>query len=233
MTEPGTKSWRGVQLELLRRINEREWAPGSLVPNEVDLAEEFGCARTTVNRAMRELADAGLLDRRRKAGTRVTRHPISRVVLDIPIIRLEVEQRNAEWRQSLLEKTTCIPPASITSRLGLDKNTIMLHVRSLHYADNHAFLHEDRWMNMEALPGVEAVDFAATSSNEWLIENAPYTTGDISFSAMNAENTLAELLETPAGTAVFVVDRITWNKDEPITSVRLSYAPGYRMNTKI
>ncbi|POF29108.1 GntR family transcriptional regulator [Roseibium marinum] len=233
MREPDTKSWRGVQTELLRRINEREWTPGSLVPNEIELAQEFGCARTTVNRAMRELADAGLLDRRRKAGTRVALHPISRIVLDIPIIRLEVEQRNAEWRQNLLEKTSCVPPASITSRLGLDSKTTMLHVRSLHYADNHPFLHEDRWMNIDALPGVETVDFAAISANEWLIQNAPYTTGDIAFTAMNANKDIAEILEAVEGVAIFVVDRITWNKGEPITCVRLSYAPGYRMNTKI
>lgn len=233
MTKIATNSWRGVQLELLRRISEREWLPGSSVPNETDLAEEFGCARTTVNRAMRELADAGLLDRRRKAGTRVALHPISRVILDIPIIRLEVEQRNAAWRQRLIERTIRVPPVRITSKLGLDRDTRMLHVRSLHFADNHPFLHEDRWMNIDALPGVEKADFSAISSNEWLIQNAPYTTGDISFSAMNADRDVADILEADEGAAIFVVDRITWNKDVPITSVRLSYAPGYRMNTKI
>lgn len=233
MKQVQTKSWRGIHAELLRRINEREWLPGSIVPNEVDLAKEFGCARTTVNRAMRELADAGLLDRRRKAGTRVALHPISRVILDIPIIRLEVEQRNATWRQSLLEKTICTPPALIAGKLGLDKNTPMLHVRSLHFADSHSFLHEDRWINIDALPDAIDADFTATSSNEWLIENAAYTNGDIAFSAMNADGEIAELLETSEGVALFIVDRITWNKSVPITAVRLSYAPGYRMNTKI
>lgn len=233
MSEIDTNSWRGVQLELLRRINEREWAPGSLVPTEAELAEEFGCARTTVNRAMRELAAQGLLDRRRRAGTRVALHPTSRIVLDIPIIRLEVEQRNAEWRQSLIERAVCVPPIAVTSRLDLAKDAKMLHVRSLHLADNHPFLLEDRWMNIDALPGVEKVDFAATSANEWLIQNAPYTTGDIAFSAANADKDMSQMLETPEGSAIFVVDRITWNKDVPITSVRLSYAPGYRMNTKI
>lgn len=233
MTQPRTKSWRGIHAELLRRINEREWLPGSIVPNEVDLAEEFGCARTTVNRAMRELASAGLLDRRRKAGTRVALHPISRVILDIPIIRLEVEQRNASWRQSLLEQSTCIPPTRITSKLGLAQNTRMLHVRSLHFADSHPFLYEDRWINIDALPDALKADFSTTSSNEWLIENAAYTNGDIAFSATNAHGEIAELLDTQEGAALFVVDRITWNKQAPITSVRLSYAPGHRMNTKI
>lgn len=233
MTQVDTNSWRGVHLELLRRINEREWPPGSAVPNEADLAAEFGCARTTVNRAMRELAEAGLIDRKRKAGTRVALHPISRVVLDIPIIRLEVEQRNAQWRYGLLSQAMEVAPARITSRLGLPSEAKLLHVESVHFADNHPFLHEDRWINPAAVTGIEDVDFAAVSANEWLIQNAPYTGGDIAFSASNADRALAELLEASEGAALFVVDRITWDKDQPVTAVRLSYAPGYRMNTRI
>lgn len=233
MKDTEAMSWRRVHGELLRRINEREWPPGSAVPNEADLAEEFGCARATVNRAMRELASAGFLDRRRRAGTRVADHPASRIVLDIPIIRLEVEQRNAEWRHTLLEAAIRIPPASVTARLGLKRTARMRHVRSLHFADNHPFLLEDRWINIDAVPAAKTADFAATSSNEWLIRNAPYTAGDIAFSAANADKELAQMLEAAEGAAIFVVDRITWNKDVPITSVRLSYAPGYRMNTKI
>lgn len=233
MSEIDTNSWRGIHLELLRRINEREWPPGSAVPNEADLAAEFGCARTTVNRAMRELADAGLINRRRKAGTHVALHPTSRVVLDIPIIRLEVEQRDAQWRYGLLSQEILAAPARITSRLGLERGTPMLHISSVHFANSHPFLHEDRWINPTAVPGVETVDFATVNANEWLIQNAPYTSGDIAFSAMNADEALAELLEAPEGAAVFVVDRITWNKNEPVTAVRLSYAPGYRMHTRL
>ena len=226
-------SWRNVHLELLRRIKERQWPPGSVVPNEAHLATEFGCARTTVHRAMRELAEAGLIDRKRKAGTRVALHPISRVVLDIPIIRLEVEQRNAEWSYGLLKQEVRAAPASVTTRLGLERHTRMLHITSMHFADNHPFLHEDRWINIGAIPAVAKVDFAAVSANEWLIQNALYTSGDISFSASNADKELSDLLETAEGTAIFVVDRITWNNDIPITAVRLSYAPGYRLNTRI
>jgi len=226
-------SWRSIHLELLRRINEREWPPGSVVPNEADLAAQFGCARTTVHRAMRELAEAGLIDRKRKAGTRVALLPISRVVLDIPIIRLEVEQRNAEWSYGLIRQVVQAAPPSVTSRLGLERGTRMLHITSVHFADNHPFLHEDRWINIDALPELASVDFSRVSANEWLIQNAPYTSGDIAFSASNADADLAEALQASEGAALFVVDRITWNRGVPITVVRLSYAPGYRMNTKI
>ena len=61
-------NWQSVHDEVLRRIHTRQWKPGDLIPKEVELAEQLGCARATVNRALRELATEGFLDRRRKAG---------------------------------------------------------------------------------------------------------------------------------------------------------------------
>ena len=86
-------TWQDVQREVLGRIQNRVWKPGDIIPNEVDLAKEFGCARATVNRALQAVADSGLLDRRRKAGTRVAVNPVRKATLEIPIIRQEIEQR--------------------------------------------------------------------------------------------------------------------------------------------
>ena len=47
------------------RITDGEWAPGAMMPGETDLAEEYGCSRTTVNRALQKLAEDGLIERKR------------------------------------------------------------------------------------------------------------------------------------------------------------------------
>ncbi len=44
---------------------------GTLLPNELDLAEHFAVSRSTVRAAMRELQASGLVSRRKSAGTRV------------------------------------------------------------------------------------------------------------------------------------------------------------------
>ena len=51
-------SYREVKADILRQITQGDLAPGSAMPNEVDLAETYGCARATVNRAMQELVSA-------------------------------------------------------------------------------------------------------------------------------------------------------------------------------
>ncbi|MDJ0951192.1 MAG: FadR/GntR family transcriptional regulator [Alphaproteobacteria bacterium] len=55
-----------------QRIRSGEWPPGTQLPPERELAEQFGTARNTVRRALAELEDAGRIMRHVGRGTFVT-----------------------------------------------------------------------------------------------------------------------------------------------------------------
>ncbi|MCB2083917.1 MAG: UTRA domain-containing protein [Sphingomonadaceae bacterium] len=231
MTAAEFRSWQSVQEEVLRRINSREWKPGELIPNEAELSVEFGCARATVNRALRGLAEAGLLDRRRKAGTRVALHPVRKATLDIPIIRHEVENRGQAYRYSLLSRTLKEPPADIRAKMQLPVGPRLLHVEGLHLANGNPHIFEDRWINPQVVREAEKADFSHISPNEWLVHNVPFHGGDIAFTAVDATPREAEILGCRGGQALFIIERNTWNDQGVITTVRLACAPGYRLHT--
>ena len=226
-------TWQSIQAEISRKISDRIWLPGETVPKEIDLAKHFGCSRGTINRAMRELAEVGLVDRKKKAGTKVALNPVRKAKLDIPVIRLDVEGRGAEYRHIMIDQKIAPAPAVIASKLGIEIKTQMLKLRAMHFADNQPFLLEDRWVNHTAVPAILDVDFSTISANEWLVQNAPLTTGNISFLATNATELEAELLDTNTGVALFVISRCTWIGKSPVTSVRLTYAPGFQMHTNL
>ncbi len=226
-------SWQNIQGELSRRIMMRVWQPGEQIPNEADLAVEFGCARTTVNRAMRELANAGLVERRRKAGTRVALNPIRKATLEISITRQEVERRGAQYSHILLERQMKRPPRLISSQMKLAEKDKLLQLKTLHLADNQPFMYEDRWVNPDAVPEILQADLSEISANEWLVQNAPFSDGDISFSAINASEVEAENLGIEKGTAIFIIERMTRMGETAITLVKLAYAPGFKMHTTI
>ena len=233
MNRATSHSWQTIQEDIKTRIAKREWAPGELIPNEVDLAEAFGCARVTVNRAMQELANTGLVERRRKAGTRVALNPVRHATLKIPLIREEVERRGAVWHHSVLKQEMKKASADFARRHCLKIGSSVIFIQSLHFADQKPYLFEDRWISTDAVPRVKQVDFETISANEWLVQNAPFTRGDISFAACGASGGEAKYLDVEVGTAIFIVERMTWAGDKPVTSVRLSYAPGYKMQTTI
>mgnify|MGYP002630491186 CR=1 FL=1 len=224
-----TITWQSVQAEALRRIRSREWPPGGQIPHEADLAEELGCARATVNRALRDLAEAGLLERRRKAGTRVPLNPVRKATLDIPIIRQDIEARGLAYGYKLLSRNEAPAPPEILSQLSLKKSSQMIHILALHLADNHPFCLENRWVNPVAVPEITKTDLSTISANEWLVQNAAFSAGDFAFGALAAPAHIAKALDCATGAALFTVERTTWAGSLPITSVRLCYAPGYRM----
>lgn len=225
-------TWQSLHAEVLKRISGGVWKAGDLIPGEVELAREFGCARATVNRALRQLADEGFLDRRRKAGTRVALHPVRKATLDISVTRLEVEQRGRVYSHRVLNRKQKTAPTQIRKIMGTTQ-TQPLYLTTLHEADGTPFLYETRWVNTDIVPEILEADLATISANEWLVENALFTTGEITFSAANATETEAKVLQIDIATALFIVRRITWNGPNAITVVKLCYAPGFEMSTRI
>nr|WP_225612189.1 UTRA domain-containing protein [Paracoccus sp. PAR01] len=218
-----------IVAEVRRRIVEREWRQGDRIPDEVELAVEFGVARATVNKALQLLAEEGLLDRKRRAGTHVTVNPARKATLTIPIVREQIEGAGMAYSHRIIAQKHGPAPADIASRMAEAEGTMMIHLRTVHYGDDKPFQVEDRWINPKAAPGAEHVDFQRINPNEWLVRNFPWLRGDIAFSAENADARDARLLETRQGTALLILQRTTWNDQGAITSVRLAFHPGYSM----
>ncbi|KZY39147.1 GntR family transcriptional regulator [Roseovarius sp. HI0049] len=233
MTVGEFKNWQAVQEEVRRRIHARIWAPGEMIPNEQDLAEEFGCARATVNRALRNLSEAGLLERRRKAGTRVALHPVRKATLNIPMIRKELEDRGQSYGYERLLYRRGTPSEALLRQMKARESDHFVRVKSVQTADGAPFVFEDRWINLTTVAAAADEGFAEMSANEWLLTHAPYTEGDIAFFAENASEEVSGILGCPPGAAIFVIDRVTWDNDRSITSVRQYFRPGYRMQTSI
>ncbi len=227
-----SNSWSEIRDEIKRRVLERELLPGAKLPNDQELAEEFGCARTTVQRAMQDLVHSGTVNRRRKGGTTVTLHPITRTTFDIPITRLEIQTAGKEYGYFLVSREIRVSPTHVASSFGLAKPMEMLHVVALHLADKKPYIYEDRWIVHSTTPEILDIDLSRESANEWLIRNRPYSDCEVRFLAKNATHHEAELLSADPGDAVFVMERTTWINKAPITMVRAIAAPGYQLVTK-
>ncbi|WP_422366268.1 UTRA domain-containing protein [Pelagibius sp.] len=233
MTVTAIRSWQSVQEEVRRRIVQRVWRPGEFIPHEMELAKEFGCARATVNRALRELAGEGILDRRRKVGTRVAVNAVRKARLDIPVIRDEIEAKGFRCRHTVLLREMVEPPPDARARMRTSPGEALLHVKTLYLADGMPYVFETRWINPAAVPSVIDEVFSQISPNEWLVREVPFEAGDFTFSAITSTPAEASALSCSEGEGLFVLDRTTWTSQLVITSVRLIFHPGYRMHTEV
>lgn len=222
---------QAIAEEVRRRIVERAWCQGERIPDEATLAVEFAASRATVNKALQFLAEEGLLERRRRAGTRVALDPAQRAVVTIPIVREQVEQAGMRYDHRVVACRRGPAPTGIAATLGLPPGARLMHMRAVHYGDGRPFQFEDRWINTGTVPHLEGRDFRILNANEWLVRNAPYLRVEMAFSAENATARDSRLLDVAPGTALLILHRTTWNDLGPITTVRVAFQPGHRVTT--
>lgn len=119
-----------------RRIQTGDYRPGDRIPSEAMLIEEFGVSRPTVARALQELQQRGIVQRRRGAGTYVS-HETSRKLFGLLIpdlgatevfepICAEMARAAQQDGNSLLWGATHVMSSSTTNptATGLDKAAI-------------------------------------------------------------------------------------------------------------
>ena len=59
---------------LVAKIRDGEWSPGNVIPSEINLAHEFGVSQGTVRKAITELVENNVLNRKQGLGTFVSNH---------------------------------------------------------------------------------------------------------------------------------------------------------------
>ncbi|MCF3973397.1 GntR family transcriptional regulator [Paracoccus salsus] len=222
-------TWQSVRAEVLARIRSREWPPGELIPTEQQLAVQMGCARATVNRALRELADSGIIERRRKVGTRVTATPSRRTTLEMPVIRHEVEALGLAYDYQMTSYSRSRPTEAAMHALQVGPDEELILIKAKYLADGRPHCCEAIWLNPHALPVIPAEDARTQPAHEWLARNVPLTHGRFSILAEGASGDCAHNLNVQAGTPVLTIERTNWSDATPISFSRQFYPPQHRL----
>ncbi len=202
-----------------------EWAPGHRLPFEHELMTHYGCARMTANKVMSALADAGLIERRRRAGSFVRRPVGQSAVLEIPDIKSEIVARGQTYGYELLSLRRRRATASDRAVIDVPPAGEILVMRCRHLAGGQPFAVEDRRIALACVPEAATVDFAAEPPGTWLLQHVPWHEAEHCIAACNADAAMAGVLGIQTGAACLVVDRRTWRSGKAVTSVR-TWFPG-------
>jgi len=206
------------------RILSGAWPPGHRIPFEHELTEEYGCSRMTVNKALSELARAGLIERRRRSGSYVTRPRSQAAVLEIHDIRVEVEALGLPYRYLLVARKKRTASAAESEETGLPHEAAVVALECRHFAGDQVFCLEERLINLAAVPDAADETFAEIAPGPWLIGHVPWSAAEHTIRAVAADARSAKALGIARGAACLIVERRTWSADEPVTFVRLTYA---------
>jgi len=216
--------YQRILSDIRGRILSGEWPPGHRIPFEHELSAEYRCSRMTVNKAMSELARSGLIERRRRSGSFVSRPRSQAAILEIQDMQAEVEALGLPYRYELLSRRSRTATPQDEHEAGLATGTSLLELTCRHFAGISPFCLEERVISLAAVPEAADESFEDEAPSPWLVGHVPWNAAEHRIRAVSADAHLAEFLEVPRHSACLVVQRRTWLGDTPVTDVRLTYA---------
>jgi len=224
---PRTSPYATVKAALRERIARGGWRSGTRLPSERELVHEFGCARMTVHRALRELEEEGLIERRQGSGSYVAElHPISNL-LQVRDIHDEIRERGHVHTTRVCRAEHARCDAALAGALRLRKGAAVFHVQLVHCENGVPIQLEDRHVNPALAPDLLGRDLTAVTPSAVLFEHAPLTEAEQVVEAVLASAEQAALLDVPAGSALLMVSRRTVSQGA-VASVARLYHPGGR-----
>jgi GntR family transcriptional regulator, histidine utilization repressor len=214
-----------ILTEVGERILSGSWPPGSRIPFEHELMKQYHCSRMTVSKVLTQLASAGLIQRRRKAGSFVARPQSQSAVLEIQDIRNEVLALGTAYRFEITHRRRRRSVRADRDRLDVSVPGSVLELTCRHFAGPRPFCFEDRLINLTAVPDAAEESFTDIGPGAWLVGRVPWTAAEHKIRATDADVATAAALDILEGSSCLVIERRTWRVEQAITYVRLTY-PG-------
>lgn len=211
---------------ILHHVTNGDWPPLSRTPSENELVAKFGVSRMTVNRALRELTDAGVVTRLQGVGTFVAGPKAESAMFEVRSIRDEIIARGQSHTVDILICEPVSARLATARQFGLPTGTELYHSRLLHLADGKALQLEDRFVNPVCAPDYLAIDFHVEIPHQYLMRTAPLQRTEHVIEAEAANKRLAKILDIAPGEPLLTLSRRTWSRGHVASYVRLTHPAG-------
>jgi GntR family transcriptional regulator len=109
-----------IKLDILKKIDDRSYTVGDMIPSERKLAESYNVNRLTVRRALDDLIVEGVVSKRPGIGTFINEktngHPLAKLMG----LAEEIEAMGEVVDITLLDAEYVIPPEDARKKLGIE-----------------------------------------------------------------------------------------------------------------
>lgn len=208
---------------ILGQIADGGWAPTQRIPSENELVRSVGASRMTVNRALRELTDAGYLVRVQGVGTFVADRRAQGHPLAIRNIADEIVARGHLHTARVLTLERCTASTRLAGHFNLRAGHELFHSRMVHLENGLALQLEDRYVNPAVAPRYLEQDFTRTTPNAYLMQVAPLQRVEHIVQAARTDPATAQLLQMDVTEPCLVLRRRTWSGGAVASTVTLSH----------
>jgi len=236
-------AYQRIKNAILDNIHSGKWQAGNAISTEMALAEEFGVSRMTVNRALKELSEERVLERRQGSGTFVAQQQFNHTFVEVRNIAQDLKSANRDYQARVVSKR-CITASMLNDELrrkfGLEKvvetseskkgksidseAAVLYEVKIIHFADGLPIQFEERWVDALKVPKFIEQDFSVVNTSDYLIAKSPLERGSYTIRALAAPDEIAALLQIAPQSPTLVLRRQTYSAGQVLTFVKMWHA---------
>jgi GntR family transcriptional regulator len=241
---PGTNSagsvksvprYRSIAAAVGRAIATGEYAPGSFLPSEADLAASFGVTRMTVRQALAGLASQGLIERRHGHGTIVVPIKLQRQPQRTLGLTAELLALGFRPGSRVLDIREVRPTPEVRELFRTGTRGKVIRLRRLRYADDVLVGLQETVLPTRHAPGLVQLDLTDRSLAGVLRERhglaASWT--DLTIEAVGADRATASTLDIEVGSPVLRSTSIAFLPDGRPLDRTVGWFPAARYSYKL
>ena len=238
-------AYQRIKNAILDNIHSGKWQAGAAISTEMALAEEFSVSRMTVNRALKELSEERVLERRQGSGTFVAQQQFNHTFVEVRNIAQDLKSANRDYQAQVLSKRAItasmlddemrgkfdIDEAAFSSNANeTDSDTnsavaaILYEVKIIHFADGQPIQFEERWVDAAKVPEFIEQDFTVVNTSDYLIAKSPLERGRYTIRALAAPDEIADALQIASQSPTLVLCRQTYSAGQVLTFVKMWHA---------
>ena len=204
--------YQQIKAAIVQGIESGEWAPGQMIPSEMDLARRFAVSQGTVRKAVEALAAENLLARRQGKGTYVSSHQEAKA--QFRFLRLRPDSGPATQPASrILDCRRLRAPADVARALSIRAGESVLFIRRLLAFDDQPVVLDDIWLAGEEFRQLTAERLADHSGQLYAVLETELGTTMIhareKLRAVCANEEQAARLGVAPGHPLLLVERVT------------------------
>lgn len=206
--------YRAIAADLAAKIRAGRYAPGEALPAQRELSASYGVTLMTLRQALRQLSDDGLIVQQPGRGTFVAPPHLAYQLGSLQSLADDLKKQGHEVRTTVLGRSLRRAPARVAAQLLVRPGDTALRLERLRKFAGRNAIHQVSWIRQPYGGQIRDRDFIGVSLYGALADaGVAVARAAETIRPGRLDPAVARDLDEPAGSPVFVSDRITYALD--------------------